>query len=334
MRVGLLGVSHWHASIHAAAIKSAGSDLAWVWDADQKLAADFGSAQDCTVCSHLDGLTAGSCDAVVVMGKPTEMADRVRVVAARGLPAIVEKPVTTSAPDLAALAAELAERGAFVAVALPQRISPIWQAFDRRDGHDDTISHAQFRIINGPPERYRIDKVPWMLDPGVSGGGALRNVGIHGVDSFLRLVGPQDVVVEHASFGRNLRPEAIEDYALVILRAADGTVGAVEAGYCHASMAPGGDFEWRIATREAYFVDRGDRLLRTTLHDGRTTELAGLQTSRRYEAFMKDALERLASGRPPAATLDDCRRAMELIDRAYDAGRGVLSRVASDLQDR
>ena len=45
------------------------------------------------------------------------------------------------------------------------------------------LAHATFRIVGGPPARDIADDVPWMLDPAVSGGGALRNLGIRAADA-------------------------------------------------------------------------------------------------------------------------------------------------------
>ena len=77
-----------------------------------------------------------------------------------------------------------AAAGRFVAVPLPNRLGPAMVECARlRDaGRLGRIGHAHFRLVNGPPERYRVDGVAWMLDPALSGGGALRNLGIHGVD--------------------------------------------------------------------------------------------------------------------------------------------------------
>ena len=89
-------------------------------------------------------------------------------------------------------------------------------------GRLGALSHSNFCLINGPPERYVQDGCGWVLDAAASGGGVLRNLGIHGVDAFLGLAGEQDVAIEHVAFGRPLHGTPVEDYALVVLRAADG----------------------------------------------------------------------------------------------------------------
>ena len=99
---------------------------------------------------------------------------------------------------------------------------------------------------------------PWMLDPQQSGGGALRNLGVHCVDAFLALAGGQAVRVEHAAF-QSIFGEPVEDYAAVTLRAADGMLGLIEAAYTHPDA--GGTYEFRINAERGALVDTGSRLI-------------------------------------------------------------------------
>ncbi len=204
---------------------------------------------------------------------------------------LIEKPVGVSGMALKPVADLAAEHGAFVSVALAHRFSPLLQevAALREADRLGAISHSHFRLINGPPQRYVDDGVSWALDPEVSGGGALRNLGIHGVNAFINLCGEQDIRVEQASFGRRLHGTAAEDYALVVLRAADGSIGIVEAGYTYASMTQG-IFEWRVCARNASLADYGDRLQIATLDDAGARDIAATPVARRYDDMMADTV--------------------------------------------
>jgi len=159
--------------------------------------------------------------------------------------------------------------------------------------------------------------VGWLLDPAIGGGGALRNLGIHGIDAALSLAqGKLDVV--SSSVGPVLYPEDVEDYALVVLRDEAGTLFTVEAGYTYASMAPGGDFEWRLFTGNASLIDRGENASCTTLDDGITHALPPEHPSMRYRLFMADTLKRLAAGQAPTVGIEDYLAALLLIDAAYN----------------
>ena len=172
--------------------------------------------------------------------------------------------------------------------------------------------------MNGPPERYRVDGVAWMLDPALSGGGALRNLGIHGVDCAAALASGALRVVSAHLVPRLRGGEGIEDHALVSFEDEAGALFTVEAGYTYASMRPGGDFEWRIAAENATIIDRGDVATVATLDDGADGPLAPLAANLRYRAFLRETLDCLAGNRAPPVGLDDYVRAMALIDEAYE----------------
>ncbi len=65
--------------------------------------------------------------------------------------------------------------------------------------------------------------------------------------------------MEHAAF-HTIFGEAVEDYAAVTLRAADGMLSLIEAGYTHPDA--GGTYEIRINAERGALVDNGARLSR------------------------------------------------------------------------
>jgi predicted dehydrogenase len=320
-RVALAGVGHWHARMHLEAARAAGAEVVAAWDRDPTVAAGFAAEQEVAHQPTVAALIAMKPDLTVVMGRPDQVPDLALACIEAGLPIVLEKPAAVSTAALEPLVE--AARGLFVAVPLPNRCGPIWAEIEalKATGRLGPVSHAQFRIVNGPPERYRLDGVPWVLDPAIGVGGALRNLGIHGVDAALALAGGTDLAVVSASVDRRLYGEAVEEYAIVTLRAPDGMIATVEAGYTYASMAPGGDFEWRVSARNAYLIDRGDACRVATLDDGQVRNLAPVPPADRYKTFMADTLNRLARGAAPAVGIADYLQAMRLIDRAYQEAR-------------
>jgi len=317
MRIGLLGVGHWHAPIHLDAIRAVGAAVGPVWDDEPAVAAAFAArhgARAAAACAE----AIRDADLVVAMGRPAQAEAAGLAALGAGRPVILEKPAAVDASGLGRLQA--AATGRFVAVPLPNRLGPAMCECARlRDaGRLGRIGHAHFRLVNGPPERYRVDGVGWMLDPALSGGGALRNLGIHGVDCAAAMAtGALHVVSAH--IGRRLGDgERVDDHALVSFEDDAGALFTVEAGYTYASMRPGGDFEWRIAAENATLIDRGDAASAATLDDGARSPLEPLAADLRYRVFLRETLDRLASGRPPPVGLDDYVRAMALIDQAYE----------------
>lgn len=316
LRIGLLGVGHWHASIHLDAIRAAGAEPGPVWDDDPETGAAFAGREGLRHAATAEAAIREA-DLLVVMGHPPGVVPLALRVLAAGKPLVLEKPAAPDSTSLTPLLAAAA--GRFVAVPLPNRLGPAMTASAglAAAGRLGRIGHAHFRLVNGPPERYRTDRVPWVLDPAVSGGGALRNLGIHGVDCALALATGALVPVS-SHIGRRLhRGEAVEDHALVTFADEAGALFTVEAGYTYATLRPGGDFEWRIAAANATLVDRGESAHIATLDDGAEGALDPLPGRLRYRTFLAATLEALAAGRPPPVGLRDYARAMALIDRAY-----------------
>ncbi len=327
MKLAFFGVSHWHAGMHAESARAYGATIATSWDADEAKARGFASTYGGKVAINIDEALETKPDLAVVMGKPSEMADLAKQFISIGMPVLIEKPVGTSGAVLKSIAELSAEAGAFVAVALAHSYSPLLTEFRKlkSEGRLGPVSHSHFRLINGPPQRYINDGCSWVLDAGVSGGGALRNLGIHGVNAFIDVAGDQDIEIVSVSFGKPIHGTSVEDYAVVVLRAADGSIGIVEAGYTFASMTKG-IFEWRVLARNASLCDRGDTLQIVTLDDGGIREVEATPVAKRYDAMMARTIDQLRNGHEPAVPLHSHWRAMDIIDRCYaSAGEGISS---------
>lgn len=306
--VVLVGLAHWHVPIHVAAARAVGLDVVGGWDPDPAVATERAATQGLRTFPALADALACGARLAVVTGTPLEMPDRLRAAAAAGLPVLVEKPVTADAAALAPLVATLA--GRFVAVALPHRIGSVVGPAG------GAVRHLAFGLVNGPPGRYRAWGAGWVLDPAVGGGGALRNLGIHGVDLALHLLGP-GLRVRSALF-RRWHGEAVEDHAIVSLAGDGGRTAVVEAGYLHPSDS-GSDFVIRRVGRTGIATDDGT-VLRTVGPDGTPVTGPVVPLARRYEPLMADVAARVRDGRPPVAGLPDLLAAMRLIDEAYAMG--------------
>lgn len=323
MKVVLAGTSHWHADMHLDAARSAGAEIIGVWDEDPEHSRGFAARHSLRALPTFEQVLSIAPDLVLLMGHPSTAPARARRVIEARLPMMLEKPAASSSATLAELRDLARQRKAFVSVPLPNRFGPAVTAFQRlrQEGRAGKIAHAHFRIVNGPPERYAADGVAWVVDPVIGGGGALRNLGIHGVDAALSLATGK-LSLGYASIGNRIHNSPVEDYALLVLEDEAGAVFTVEAGYTFASMQPGGDFEWRIVSANATLIDRGDKATCATLDDGTVINLPVELPATRYRLCMRDTLERLQRNMPPAISLDDYLAAMSLIDAAYrKAGR-------------
>ena len=307
MRVAMLGVGHWHAGMHAKGVLKAGAEIAGVWDPDVGAVARFVDACGGTARQDAAAAIADWPDLVIALGRGPAAAAQLAWLIEQGIPILADKPIGVSLADVAPLADAAERRNQFVSVALVNRIGGAVEALQECG----RLLHFYFRIINGHPRRYRDWHVPWMLDPQQSGGGALRNLGVHGVHAFLTVAGEQPVHVKHAVF-RNVFGEAVEDYAAVVLEGRDGMVGIVEAGYTHPDV--GGSFEMRITGEHGALVDDGATLIAVP---PRSLDAVYVPSDRRYSTFVADTLTRVAAGGPPLVSLREFATATALVDDCY-----------------
>jgi len=322
MRIAMIEVGHWHAGMHLRSFQLAeGAEIVGVSDQQPGVAAAFAARSGGRAYErYQEMLEATQPDFVIAMGRHIDMPAIARHVLETGIPFAMEKPIGLSAADVAPLV-ELAEaRKAFVAVPLINRYSGMWTMLDELEaaGRVGARSHFHFRVINGPPERYELDGVGWMLDPAIAGGGCMRNVGIHAVDGFLRYTQGEAVDVLGAAISYRAHGAAVEEFCAALLRSESGVIGTVEAGYTYASMKPGGDFEGRLSAANCTIIDRNETLEAATLDDEHARTLPIPDQGARYDQFGRDTLARLREGRPPIATLRDCYRVMRIIDEIYD----------------
>jgi predicted dehydrogenase len=316
-RVAVVGVDHWHAEMHITALKEAGREIVGVSAQREESAGQWGARLGCPVWADLHRLVEDTQpDFVVAMARHADLAAVGAFLLETGIPFAIEKPLGLKSEQVAPLAEVARRRRSFAAVPLVNRYSPIWRhvAALRSSGRLGDIAHAHFRIINGPPSRYNSYGVPWMLNPAKSGGGSLRNLGVHVVDAFLYLTG-EDVEIAGAEIGFKLYREPVEEFATAILRSKSGVIGTLEVGYTFASMSDG-DYEWRIATAGAYLIDRAGELFVSTL-DQEPLRFPTSPLQERYREFMVDTLSRAEHDVAPIASIEDCYRAMHVIDEIY-----------------
>ena len=153
-------------------------------------------------------------------------------------------------------------------------------------------------------------------DPVEAGGGCLRNLGSHGLDMYVCLIG-EDAQVTGAQISTRAHGQRVKGYASVLLRSATGILGTVEMG--NGFPRVGTDGEWKIAERNA-MVALKDGVLKLATAQGDETTPAP-DSDARYLGAIRDALESWQRGAAPPISVHDCLRAVRLIDEAYALAR-------------
>jgi len=327
IRIAAIGVSHWHAVYDAAYLRHLVAmpdvELVAIQDSDidlaAKRAAEVGGPS--VYADYHKMLAATRPDFVLALGRHGQMARIAHDLLDEGFPFLMEKPMGINAPEVEAVAAKAARLGAFVAVPLAQRYGPFAKrARELLDaGRFGPLSHIYVRINRPGPARYEAWDCPWMLDPAESGGGCLRNLGSHGFDMFLHLTG-EPAEVTGAQLSRRAHERQVEDYASVMLRSVSGVLGTVEVG--NGFPRNGTDGEWKIAGRDAILTMK-DGLMKLATAEGDETQ-PGSSVTAPYFAAVRDALNHWQKGAPPPISVQDCTRAVRLIDQAYKCA-GALS---------
>lgn len=319
LTVAFVGVAHWHAPIYLDCLRQLGVRVVGASDLDaeagraacQRLTLDF-------TPDAADMLARARPDFVFITPRHDRALEELAPVLDRRLPFLIEKPMGVDGAVAAEVARRTAGAGLWAVPALPNRLLEIWDRLARLEaaGRLGTLMHASFRLINGPPGRYRtMHHVPWMLDPAIGGGGALRNLGMHGADAILRLARDKAPVVAAARTTRHGFGEGVDEYATAVMTLGDGAVLQMEAGYSWAPSS-GGDFEWRIAATGAYLQQTKGRLV-VREAGGAVETLETDQPS--YLPMVARILADFAAQRPPFATLAECAAATTLCDRIYAA---------------
>ncbi len=330
IRVAAIGVGHWHSLFDAAYLKTLvllpDAQLVAVHDPDAALAArraaELGGPP--AFSDYREMLARTRPDFVIALGRHCDMAAVAHCLLDEGYPFLIEKPAGLNAEEVRGVAEKAKARGAFVAVPLFQRFQPFVLHARRMlsAGAFGTLSHFYFRANRPTSARYVAWGAPWMLDPALAGGGCLRNIGLHGIDAFLHLTG-EEARVAGVQLSARALGKPVEDHATLLLRTASGVLGTIEVG--NTFPGKGSDGEWKLAGRDALLGQR-DALLHCITATGK--EALSAELSEPAATFaLRDALQRWREGKPPATGLDDCLRAMRLVDDAYKLARetGSLS---------
>ena len=320
IRIAAVEVSHWHALNDAAYLRHLLTmpdvELVGIQDSDADIVARRAAEvkNPPTFTDYKKMLAAVHPDFIVALGRHSQMAAIAHDLLDAGYPFLMEKPMGLNAAEVEAVAAKAAKRNAFIAVPLAQRYAP----FARRGreliaaGRIGALSHIYVRINRPGPARYKAWDCPWMFDPAEAGGGCVRNLGPHGLDMFLHLTG-EDAEVTGAQVSHRAHALAVEDYATVTLRSRSGVLGTIEVG--NGFPRDGTDGEWKLAGRDAILTMK-DGILKLATAAGDEV-LPGTDVTAPYFTTLRDALDHWQRGEAAPIGVEDCLRAVRLVDQAY-----------------
>ena len=319
-RIAAIGVGHWHSLFDAAYLKTlAGMPeiaLVGLHDPDGALAAQRASrlGNPPVFTDFREMLDRTRPDFVIALGRPKDMASVGHHLLDEGYPFLMEKPMALDASELRAVADKAATKSTFAGVPFFQRYHPFVACARAMlaEGAFGQVSHFYCRAIRPTSARYVAWGAPWMLNPAIAGGGSLRNTGLHGIDLFLALFN-EETRVTGAQMSARALGQPVEDFVSVLLRSKSGILATIETG--NTFPGQGSDADWRLSGSHALLTVRAGAVWSTT--PSGATQIAEVPSEPLAAIALRDALERWRKGQPPATGIEDCYRAMRLVDDAY-----------------
>ncbi len=333
MRIGFIGVSHWHAPFYYRPVaRMSGVRIVAVSDLDPAVADSAGRELGARPFrDYRELISEARPDFVFAFGRHCDLAEIGTALIDSGIPCVIEKPAGLNFQQVSALRDRADVKGIHVGTGFNFRVSDLYRKI-QAIVKEEPMTHASFRWIGGGPYRYLEAGCPWMLDPQLSGGGCTINLSVHFMDMFRQFSGgrPTEVASMMGHQTWNLR---IEDYSSVILRS-PSAVCAIETGYTYPAQSGIFDLRFSVRTSRHYIIARSDNVLEIhRICDGHLEQIATPTSNVPwYPLFATESIDRFAKGQPPIADLNDLADVIEMVDAAYASDRGGGSKIV--LRDR
>lgn len=321
MRIVLIGVSHWHTPFYLdPSLALPDVTIVGVSDPDLARAESVAMKAGCPafvdyqeMCGKLRP------DFAFALGRHCDMAEEARFLIAQRIPFAMEKPCGVNSAEVHDIAARAAQGGVFAAVPFVLRYCPLIETI-REVAAGEALQYITFKFVGGMVDRYRQQRVEWMLDRATSGGGPLLNLGVHHIDLCRVLLGNAPLQVVGAAMSNHTAHLNIEDHAAVLLRGGGATC-MVETGYLYPAPNSVFDMHYSIRTDDHYFAARDNATLEI-VDNARRRETREMKLTNVffYPEFVRDTLRRVRDGARPIADLDDMAAAMDLVQAAYAMG--------------
>jgi predicted dehydrogenase len=321
MRIVLIGVSHWHTPFYLnPALEQSDVTIVGISDPDAARAEPAAAKAGCPAFTdYREMCTQLRPDFAFALGRHCDMAEEARFLIGQKIPFAMEKPCGISSAEVHDIAARAAQAGVFASVPFVLRYCPLIETI-RQVAAGEALQYIVFKFVGGMVDRYHQQRVSWMLDRSLSGGGPLLNLGVHHLDLCRVLLNNADLKVVGAAMSNHTANLTIEDHAVVLLRGGGATC-MVETGYLYPAPNSVFDMHYSVRTEGHYFAAHDNHTLEIVTNDRqREIRQMPLTNVSFYPEFVRDTLRRVQAGEKPIADLDDMAAAMDLVQAAYAAG--------------
>ncbi len=219
-------------------IKISGCTLAGVWDDDLKRGKAWAEAMDCRLFSEYEEILEDkNINSVIISASTADHAKYIIPVANAGKNIYVEQALSTTNEDAYAMqeAVHQAEKkyGIHFAMANPIKRAPMVFAKQLADeGKLGVLTNLRIRTLHD--NVLRGTQPPWFYNIDESGGGAMINMGCHGVKILNWFFGkPISACALFSSFTDIAKKNDIDENTISIYKFKNGEIGSVETGWIH-----------------------------------------------------------------------------------------------------
>ena len=333
--IGAGGISETHAR---AAEAIAGARVAAVWGQNRDKARRLGGRHGAIVYDDLPGLLAHDKLDLVLIGSPSGLhAEHGIAAAERGLHVLVEKPIDISTSRADDLIRACERAGVRLGVFFQDRMQPDLRELKRFVAAGKLgrliLASAKIKWFRAP-EYYLASR--WRGTPGLDGGGALINQGIHTVDLLLWLLG--DARRVSARTATSLHDIEVEDTCVAWLEFASGALATLEAA---TSAYPGYARRVELTGTEGTIVVEYDRVIAVDLRApiehsfgagagdrNASATSATVSDAAPHRRVLEDFLRVIRDGDSPACDGREGRRSIGVVEAIYESARDDGSPVA------
>ena len=319
LRLGFVGVSHWHVPLYLRAVASDRLQVVAVSDPNLALAERTAATLGCPAYADaLALLDEQKPDFVFAFAPHHEMPALALALIERGIPFAMEKPMGLNAADVERVLAAAEEKKVFCAIPFVWRYSDLIQNFKNNVAPEDIV-HLAFRFVAGPPSRY-LATSRWMLETSLAGGGCMTNLGVHFLDMALYLTGCREADVLASAYQWQSEYD-IECYATSLLKLPSGASLSLETGYAYPMEVTQRDNRWNIVTKNAYYTLEQDYFEERVYGEKTIRRVMSTDSDVYYPVFVRETLRQVLAGEAPRAGLRDMLAVRRILDRMNEAAK-------------
>lgn len=247
LRIAHMGAGHTHyAGFLEYTEESPYCEVAGVWDGNKEKAMAWAKAAG-TRCfdTYQEILADPTIDGVVITSYPNMHEELIIAAANAGKHIYVEQPLAVSNEAAYRIRDAVKQAGVHFVLSNPVKRPDYMFAKQLMDsGFLGDILNMRVRTLHDNSVLYVNGELPdfsYVYDKTLSGGGAMNNMGCHGVKILRGFLGmPVSVCGLFSSHTDMAKADGIEENAIVIYKFQNGAIGSIETGWVHPRYQGGG----------------------------------------------------------------------------------------------